>query len=147
MITVILCSVLFYSLGLVAPTSAALHACIKQKTLPNENAMLLWTQYFLLFSALVTVVFPYVVTPLFFLLPSWLLAMVKLVLVVALAVPKLGLTSRFYGWFLCHYVEYLDLIAKALQQHVVIPLKTYVSDAIARMQASTEASVSTRKEL
>ncbi|CBZ55573.1 conserved hypothetical protein [Neospora caninum Liverpool] len=145
--TVILCSILFYSLGLVAPTLAALHACIKQKTSPNENAMLLWTQYFLLFSALVTVVFPYVVTPVFFLLPSWLLALVKVVLVIVLAVPKLGLTSRFYGWFLCHYVEYLDLVANALQHHVVVPLKTYVSDAIARMHASTEASMTSRKEL
>ncbi|PFH34903.1 hypothetical protein BESB_069360 [Besnoitia besnoiti] len=147
MITVILCSILFYSFGLVGPTLGALHACIKQKTAPHENAMLLWTQYFLLLSTLVTVVFPYIITPVFFLFPSWLVAFLKVALVVALVVPKLGLTPRFYEWFLSHYVEYLNLVAEALQHHVVVPVKTHVSSAIARMQASTEAATATRKEL
>ncbi|PHJ22966.1 transmembrane protein [Cystoisospora suis] len=146
MFTVIVCSVLFYGLGLLAPTLAALHSCLKQKTMPNEKSMLLWTQYFLLFSTLATVVFPYVVTPICFLLPSWVVALLKAALVIALVTPKFGLVPKFFGWFLAHYVDYLAIVADAVQKHIVTPLKSYVTDGIDRMQA-TSGSHASRKEL
>lgn len=147
MITVIFCSVLFYALGLVAPTLGALHSCLKHKAMPQEKTMLLWIQYFLLFSTLVTVVFPYVVAPVCFLLPSWLLALLKATLVTALVIPKFGLVPKFFGWLLAHYVDYLAVMADTVQKHVVTPLKTHVTHAIDRVQATSDGGHASRKEL
>lgn len=131
----------YYLLGVLAPTFGALHQCLHQGSPAEDEAVLRWIQYFLLLCTLHSVVFPVFLKPLSFVMPSWFTALLQTSVVMALATPKLGLTTNIYNWCSTHYIEYLVTIASILDSHALKPLKKHVTAIVDRLHSTKDASV------